>query len=194
VSDEGQQQSDVAVIAATQGWLERAVIGLGLCPFAAGVYTQKQIRFCVSSATSKAVLLDELACELVSLRDVDPKNCETSLLIHPQVLKDFHDYNQFLDEIDALIVALDLEGELQVASFHPDYQFAGSDVDDIENYSNRSPYPTLHLLREATLARAIASFPGVDEIGNKNMAALRLLGKTGWDRLNIGGDPSLPTK
>ena len=114
--------------------------------------------------------------------------CETSLLIHPRVLHDFLDYNQFLDQADATVASLGLTGELQIASFHPAYQFAGSAPDDIENYSNRSPYPMLHVLREVSVQQAAATFPQVHEIGDRNMATLRELGDAGWREL-LGRDP-----
>jgi hypothetical protein len=123
-----------------------------------------------------------LAQELEQLAAVDPLSCETSLLIHPHVLGDFLDYNQDLDQADAALAALGLEGELQIASFHPDYRFAGSAANDVENCSNRSPYPMLHLLRESSVS-ATATFPGVNEIGDRNMATLRALGTAGWRKL-----------
>lgn len=170
-------------IAATRDWLERAVIGQQLCPFAAGPYLSNRVRLCVSEQRSTAGLLDELCHELQALQDADPLQCETTLLVHPQVLTDFLDYNAFLDECDGAVAQLGLEGELQVASFHPDYQFAGTSEQDITNFTNRSPYPMLHLLREASITRAVASFPGIDEIGPRNMATLRRLGHEGWRRL-----------
>ena len=174
------------VIAATCEWLEKAVIGLGLCPFAERAYRRKQIRYKVSAQRSTAGLLTELGAELTQLGSADPAVCETSLLIHPHVLDDFGDYNQFLDEADAVVLALGLEGELQIASFHPRYQFAGSEPDDPQNNSNRSPYPMLHLLREASVTRAVESFPGVHEIGEKNMTTLGKLGEAGWRALFRG--------
>lgn len=175
--------SDQQVIAATRTWLERAVIGLQLCPFAAGPYLTDRVRFCVSAQRSTVGLLDDLLRELQALRDADPLQCETTLLIHPQVLTEFLDYNDFLDECDAAVAELGLEGELQVASFHPQYQFADTAAQDITNFTNRSPYPMLHLLREASVERAAASFPDIDEIGPRNMATLRRLGHEGWRRL-----------
>ena len=179
-----QASSDSAdrVIAATRNWLEKAVIGLRLCPFAASPYLRGLVRYRVSEQQSAEGLAEELAQELRHLAGADPLVCETSLLIHPQVLGDFLDYNQFLDQADAAVAALGLEGELQIASFHPAYQFAGSARNDVENSSNRSPYPMLHLLRESSV-RATATFPGVDEIGNRNMATLRELGAAGLRKL-----------
>ena len=171
------------VIAATRNWVEKAVIGLRLCPFAASPYLRGLIRYRVSEQQSPEGLAEELTQELELLAAADPLRCETSLLIHPHVLGDFLDYNQFLDQAEAAVAALGLKGELQIASFHPAYQFAGSASDDVENSSNRSPYPMLHLLRESSVRRAMATFPGVDEIGNRNMATLRELGAAGLRKL-----------
>lgn len=171
------------VIAATREWLEKAVIGLGLCPFAAAAYSHNLIRYRVSAQVALSGLAEELAEELSLLHAADAAACETSLLIHPHVLRDFADYNEFLDEADAVVLALGLAGELQIASFHPAYQFAGSLPDDVESYSNRSPYPMLHLLREASVTRAVETFPGVHEIPDRNVATLRALGVAGWGAL-----------
>ncbi|MFT3763318.1 MAG: DUF1415 domain-containing protein [Pseudoxanthomonas sp.] len=172
-----------AVLAATRLWLERAVIGLNLCPFAKAVYAKRQVRFVFSDATTTEALLEQLAEELVLLRDTPPERVDTTLIVHPLVLEDFLDYNDFLDSADAAVAALDLEGVLQVASFHPQYRFAGSDADDIENYTNRSPYPTLHLLREESIDRAVEAFPDPDAIVERNVETLRRLGHQGWREL-----------
>lgn len=172
-----------AAIVATRRWLERAVIGLNLCPFAKAVYAKQQVRFVCSAATTPEALLEELGNELVLLRDTPAEEIDTTLLIHPQVLGDFLDYNDFLDGADALIEALELDGEIQVASFHPQYQFAGTEPDDIENCSNRSPYPMLHLLREDSVERAVAAFPDPDAIVERNLETLRKLGPEGWQKL-----------
>jgi hypothetical protein len=176
------------VIAETRHWVEKAVIGLRLCPFAATPYLRGQVRYRVSEQATAPKLAEDLAEELKYLAATDPEVCETSLLIHPYVLRDFLDYNQFLDQADATVASLGLEGELQIASFHPAYRFAGSAPDDIENYSNRSPYPMLHILREASVQRASMTFPEVHEIGNRNMATLRELGDAGWREL-LSRDP-----
>lgn len=167
----------------TRRWLDRAVIGLNLCPFARAVLARDQVRFVLSTATTSEMLLEQLGAELLLLRDTPAERIDTTLLIHPQVLTDFLDYNDFLDDADALVEALDLEGVLQVASFHPDYRFAGSAPDDIGNYSNRSPYSTLHLLREDSVTRAVAAFPDPDAIVARNLDTLRKLGVAGWRRL-----------
>ncbi|MCM5680224.1 DUF1415 domain-containing protein [Schlegelella sp. S2-27] len=178
-----QDPDDVLAVAATRRWLERAVIGLNLCPFAKAVYVKEQVRYVVSPAHTAEALRAELERELQWLAAADPAKTDTTLLIHPHVLQDFLDYNDFLDEADRLLADLGLEGELQVASFHPRYQFAGTGEADIENCTNRSPYPMLHLLREASIDRAVAAFPETDAIYEANMQTLRALGREGWDRL-----------
>jgi uncharacterized protein len=170
-------------VAATRRWLERSVIGLNLCPFAESVYRGGRVRFRVVEERSAAALLSELQQELKLLNEADPLSVETSLLIHPWVLTDFVEYNDFLSVCEAVIAELDLEGEVQVASFHPQYQFAGTQADDIENYTNRSPYPMLHLLRESSVERAIEAVPDTDEIYKRNIRTLRGLGHEGWQRL-----------
>lgn len=171
------------MIANTQAWLEKAVIGLNLCPFAKAVHVKRQVRYVVSDATSEEALLADLLQELEWLYDADPEEVETTLLIHPYVLTDFLDYNQFLEAADAAVSELELDGEIQVASFHPDYQFADSGPDDIENFSNRAPYPTLHLLRETSVAKAVAAFPDAARIYQHNIDTLRALGHAGWKQL-----------
>lgn len=170
-------------IAQTRRWLERAVIGLNLCPFAKAVYTKQQVRFVLSDASTAEALLAQLGEELLLLRDTPAEQVDTTLLIHPQVLADFLDYNDFLEAADALVEALDLDGVIQVASFHPDYQFAGSAPDDVENFTNRSPCPTLHLLREDSVSRAVEAFPDPDAIVERNVETLRNLGVEGWCQL-----------
>jgi len=171
------------IIAATRRWLERSVIGLNLCPFAESVYRDGRVRFFVSEQRSASGLLEELRLELASLSSADSLRTETTLLIHPWVLSDFIEYNEFLGVCEAMIAEQGLEGELQVASFHPRYQFAGTQPEDIENYTNRSPYPMLHILREASIERAIAAMPDTDQIYLKNIRTLRELGHEGWRRL-----------
>jgi hypothetical protein len=171
------------VIAATRLWLERAVIGLNLCPFAESVYRSDRVRFRVSEQRSAPALLDDVRSELMELHSADPLRCETTLLIHPWALTDFIEYNGFLEICDAAIADLGLEGELQIASFHPRYRFAGTQSEDIENYTNRSPHPMLHLLREASIARAVAAAPDTGEIYRNNIRTLRGLGHAGWQGL-----------
>jgi hypothetical protein len=170
-------------IAATQRWLQRAVIGLNLCPFAKAVVAKQQVRFVLSDATTPEQLLQTLGEELALLRDTPAEQIDTTLIVHPQVLTDFLDYNDFLDLADGLVESMELDGVLQVASFHPDYQFAGSEPDDISNYTNRSPYPTLHLLREDSVARAVDAFPDPDAIVDRNIETLTRLGHANWQFL-----------
>jgi len=174
-----------AVTAATRTWLEKAVIGLNLCPFAKAVHVKQQIRYVVSDATTPEQLLEQLVAELEVLAEANPEAVETTLLIHPQVLGDFLDFNDFLDVADAIVEEMELDGELQVASFHPDYQFADSEPDDIENFSNRAPYPTLHLLREESIDRAVEAFPEAESIYEENMRTLERLGVEGWKKLGL---------
>ena len=176
------------VVDDTRRWLERAVIGLNLCPFAKAVHVKQQIRYVLSDASTPEALLEQLAEELVLLRDTPAEQIDTTLIVHPDVLQDFLDYNDFLDNADAAVEALDLQGILQVASFHPQYQFAGTTPDDIGNYSNRAPYPTLHLLREDSVERAVAAFPDADVIVERNLQTLEKLGLDGWQRVIEGRD------
>jgi hypothetical protein len=169
--------------AETKIWLERAVIGLNLCPFAKAVHAKSQIRYVVSEVTTPDALCEVLLAELQFLADADPTLLDTTLLIHPHVLADFLDYNDFLDVADGCVEELGLTGDLQVASFHPQYQFAGTSADDVTNFTNRSPYPTLHLLREASVERAVAAFPDAASIFEKNMETMRTLGQDGWQKL-----------
>ena len=175
-------------IADTQRWLDRIVIGLNLCPFAKAVVAKQQVRYVLSDATTPEALLETLGEELVRLRDTPATEVDTTLIVHPRVLTDFLDYNDFLDDADGLVAELELEGILQVASFHPRYQFAGTDPDDIGNYTNRAPWPTLHLLREDSVSRAVEAFPDPEAIAERNIATLEKLGREGWERLLGHGD------
>jgi uncharacterized protein len=167
----------------TQDWLEKAVIGLNLCPFAKAVHTKNQIRWVCSATTSAEDLLGELIDEMRWLAAADPEAVDTTLLVHPHVLTDFLDYNDFLGVADAALEELKLDGVLQIASFHPQFQFAGTKPDDMGNCSNRSPFPTLHLLREDSVEKAVAAFPQAEAIFEKNLQTLNKLGQPGWDRL-----------
>lgn len=173
------------IIAATQLWLERAVIGLNLCPFAKAVHVKNQISYVVSSATTHEDLLTDIMRELEMLAETPAAAIDTTLLVHPYVLTGFIDYNNFLDVVDTTLKDMDLEDTLQVASFHPQYQFAGTQPDDIENYTNRSPYPMMHLLREASMMQAVLAFPQAEKIFDKNIATLRCLGHAGWHALGL---------
>ena len=167
----------------TRHWLEAAVIGLNLCPFAKAVHGKGQIRWRLSDAREPKALLADLVQELQFLATADAQAVETTLLVHPHVLDDFLDFNDFLDVADAALVDLGLDGTLQIASFHPQYRFADSEPDDITNHSNRSPHPTLHLLRESSIARAVASVPDAADIYERNLETLRGLGHAGWQAL-----------
>ncbi|MEE9422780.1 MAG: DUF1415 domain-containing protein [Gammaproteobacteria bacterium] len=163
------------IIKSVQHWLATVVVGLNLCPFAKQVLVNNRIRFSVTEAESEAMLLKALQTELEVLnRD---ETIDTTLLIHPRVLQDFYDYNQFLNTVDTLLVQLELEGIYQVASFHPDYQFAGTEADDVENYTNKSPYPMLHLIREESLEQVIENFPDPERISERNITLLKSLGR-----------------
>jgi len=172
-------------IAETRAWVDHAVIGLNLCPFAKAVQTRNQIRYVVSDATDADSLLAALCDELTRLAGTPADEIDTTLLIHPWALADFVDFNDFLDAADAAVAALGLEGVLQVASFHPDYRFAGTEPDDVTNATNRSPYPTLHLLREDSVARAVAAFPQSEAIFENNIRTLRRLGPDAWAALRL---------
>lgn len=174
-----------AIIAATEVWLEKAVIGLNLCPFAKAVQVKKQIRYVVSAAATPEELLEDLLAELRLLQDTDAEQIETTLLIHPYVLGDFLDFNDFLDTVDIAAAEPEFNDDFQVASFHPQYQFAGTEADDIENYTNRAPYPTLHLLREASLDKAVEAFPDADQIPERNIVTMEKLGREGWAKLDV---------
>ena len=174
---------DAYVIALTRAWVDRVVIGLNLCPFAKAPQVKGQVRYAVSRATTVEGLLADLFAELQRLADTPGEATETTLLIHPDVLGDFADYNDFLDLADAAVEELNLEGLLQVASFHPDYQFADTAPEDMGNASNRAPYPTLHLLREESIDRAVAAFAQAEQIFETNIATLESLGPSAWEQL-----------
>ena len=185
--------NDDEVIATTRTWIERAVIGLNLCPFARSVYVGEQLRLVVSQARTPDELLGDLAVELTYLAQVEPVLVETTLLIAPRKLNDFLDFNDFLDVADEALAALDLAGTLQIASFHPDYCFEGREADDPANFTNRSPWPTLHLLREASIARAAAAFHDPASIYAENIRTMNSLGHAGWKRLfgeDAAADPA----
>ncbi|GAB4211034.1 MAG: DUF1415 domain-containing protein [Rhodoferax sp.] len=177
---------DAVILADTQRWLERAVIGLNLCPFAKSVHVKGQIHYAISHARDAAALAHDLTTELKNLAQADPAARDTTLLIAPDCLRDFLDFNDFLADADALLAKLGLEGELQIASLHPQYQFAGTAPDDITNATNQSPYPTLHLLREASIDRAMAAYPNPESIFETNIQTLRHLGPDGWAALDVG--------
>ena len=175
-----------AVVQDTRNWLERAVIGLNLCPFAKAVHVKGQVHYAVSEATDARQLLADLGAELDALVALDARARETTLLMAPHCLADFLDFNDFLERAERLVRKRGLEGVIQLASFHPDYQFAGTDASDVENFTNRSPYPTLHLLREDSIDRAVAAFPEAEAIYEANIRTLRELGPDGWSALRVG--------
>ncbi len=175
--------SDDAVVAATRRWLERAVIGLNLCPFARAPYLKNRVRIVVSPARDEEALLLDLCEELQRLAVTDEDDVETTLLVHPHVLDDFLAFNDFLDVADAALQEMKLEGELQIASFHPDYEFADAPLGDVANFTNRSPFPTLHLLRESSIERAVEAVDDTDAIYERNIARLREMGVAGWNAL-----------
>ena len=174
-------------IVETRAWVERVVIGLKLCPFAPAPALKGTICYAMSEAETPEALLKHLATELQRLVDVPPEQIETTMLIHPRVLQDFHDFNDFLEFADEALQAMGLAGEIQIASFHPQYQFAGTGFDDIGNETNRSPYPTLHLLREASVARAVDAFGDTGSISVANLATLEKLGPEGLAAVKQGG-------
>ncbi len=173
------------IIVSVRKWLENVVIGLNLCPFAKKELIKDRIRFEVCDSSDEEALLLKLNQELEYI--FANENVETSLLILPKVLQGFEDYNQFLDIADALIQQMDFEGEFQIASFHPDYQFADTEFADVENYTNRAPYPILHILREASLEHAIDAYPDVDDIPEKNIILLREMGLDKINELLVNG-------
>ena len=174
--------SDI-VIAETRAWVDRVVIGLNLCPFAKAPQVKGRVRYVVSEATDPEALVACLIDELKRLAETSDMCIETTLLIHPQVLTDFADYNDFLGLVESAVSELGLEGVIQVASFHPQYQFAGVAADDVSNATNQSPYPTLHLIREDSIERAVAAFPEAEAIFGANIVTMQRLGADGWAAL-----------
>jgi hypothetical protein len=156
-------------------WVETLVVGMNLCPFAKREMVNNRVRFATTTSITEEQLLIALRTEL-ELLNTDT-SVETTLLIHSRVLQDFFDYNRFLSYADSLLVEMGLEGIYQIASFHPDYQFDGTNPDDAENYTNRSPYPMLHLIREASLERVIADYPEIDQIPVRNIALMNGIGQ-----------------
>lgn len=174
------------VVADTRRWVERAVVGLNLCPFAKAPHVKGQVHYAVYAGQDRQALLHFLRDELLTLAEADTEQRETSLLIVPNDFADFLDFNDFLDPAEALLEELDLEGVLQIAPFHPRFQFDGTEPDDITNASNRSPYPTLHLIREESIDRAVEAFPQAEAIFETNMDTLEKLGHEGWQALGVG--------
>ena len=173
------------VLTQTRHWLEKAVIGLNLCPFAKAVYVKNQVRLVVSKARHADDLLEELDRELDLLVATPADEIDTTLLIHPTLFEDFLDFNDFLEIAEGVVDEHGLEGVIQLASFHPQFQFDGTEVDDISNYTNRAPFAILHLLREDSVERAVEAFPQADAIFETNIATLEKLGHSGWKALAI---------
>ena len=167
-------------------WLERAVIGLNLCPFAKGVHAKGQIHYVVSAATGAEALAQDLRRELADLAAAPAEVRDTTLLMAPDCLQDFLEFNDFLGVAEDVLEELDLDGTLQIASFHPQFQFAGTDAGDVTNCTNRAPYPTLHLLREDSIDRAVQAYPDAEAIYERNMEVLEQLGMPGWQALDVG--------
>lgn len=179
IDDESARQA----AADTRRWVEKAVIGLNLCPFAKAVQIKGQVRYAVSDAVDEEGVLADLEEELMLISEADPEAIDTTLLILPEALHDFYDFNDFGELSDRLLKRMRLVGDLQVATFHPAFQFAETDPDDIGNYTNRSPYPTLHILREASIDRAVEAFPEAETVYEKNIETLEKLGHDGWRKL-----------
>jgi hypothetical protein len=175
-----------AVVAATRAWLERAVIGLNLCPFAKAAYAKGQVHVAVCAADSRDGVLQDLGAELDALVACDPTERETTLLVVPHCLRDFLEFHEAAGRAERLIRKKGCQGVIQLATFHPHYRFADASEDDMGNCSNRSPYPTLHLLRESSITRAVNAFPQAESIYGANISTLRALGPDGWEALNVG--------
>jgi hypothetical protein len=180
-------QVERTAIEDTQTWLLQAVVGLNLCPFAKAVVVKDMVRYRVCQSTDPADWLVLLREELQHLANANPAKLDTTLLIAPHALPDFLDFNDFLAHCDEVLIDLELDGVLQVADFHPRYQFGGTAEDDIENFTNRTPYPTLHLLREASIDKAVEAYPDASLIFERNMEVLNKLGHAGWNQLGIQG-------
>lgn len=173
----------------TRRWLERAVVGLNLCPFAKAVLVKQQVHFCASEAQDAAGVLDDFARELDALVALPAQERDTTLLVLPHAFADFLDFHDLTQRAERLVRKRGLEGVVQVASFHPRFVFAGTGEDDITNHTNRSPWPTLHLLREESIDRAVAAFPDASAIYEANMETLRRLGPEGWRALDVEATP-----
>lgn len=176
-------QSARQVAADIRNWVDKAVIGLNLCPFAKAVQIKGQVRYAVSDAVDEEGVLADLEDELMLISEADPQAIDTTLLILPQALHDFYEFNDFGELSDRLLKRMRLVGDLQVATFHPAFQFDGTDPEDIGNYTNRSPYPILHILREDSIDRAVESFPEAEAIYEKNIETMEKLGIDGWRKL-----------
>jgi len=182
---------EAQVVADTQAWLDKAVIGLNLCPFAKAVVAKQQVRMVVCMDSEPEQVLNMLQQEMQLLIGTDAAVLDTTLLIAPNLLPDFLDFNEFLFDCDSVLVSMELEGVLQIADFHPRYQFAGTHPDDISNFTNRAPYPTLHLLREESIDKAVDAFPDASLIYERNVEVLEELGREGWEALGLSNKESI---
>ena len=178
--------ADPAILASVVGWLERAVIGLNLCPFAKGVHVKGQVHYRLSQAEDPAELLAELQEELLALAHIDSQVRDTTLLIVPRLMPDFYTFHAFVERAQGALRRLQLDGVLQIAHFHPQFEFAGNAPDDLANYTNRAPYPILHLIREESIDRAVEVFPDPAAIYERNIQTLHALGLAGWHALQVG--------
>ena len=181
-----QRLDHAAVFAHTRRWLERAVIGLNLCPFAKSVYAKEQVHYAVYDGVDEADFLALLRVQLAELDAAEPQQRDTTLLIAPLLYPEFLDFNAMLPRAQRVLRKSGLEGVLQIASFHPGYVFAEAAPDDMAHYTNRAPYPIFHLLREDAVARAVADFAQAQTIFERNRATLRALGPAGWNALECG--------
>ncbi|TSD54755.1 DUF1415 family protein [Variovorax sp. KBS0712] len=186
VTDAAQAEAD------TRRWLERAVIGLNLCPFAKAVHVKGQIHYVIYLDTHEGRLIDALLAEARALVALDAEVRDTTLLIVPHALADFLDFNDFTERAERKLARAGFDGVLQLASFHPHFQFAGTEADDITNATNRAPYPTLHLLREDSVDRAVEAFPEAEAIFERNIETLEALGPAGWTALDVGPGSATP--
>jgi hypothetical protein len=182
---DGLDLTDQQVEEDTRRWLRRAVIGLNLCPFAKSVDVKNQVHYEVTRSIGFKDLLLDLRHALNALMALDPTVRDTTLLIAPDGLADFLEFNDFLSQANRLLVKMELDGVVQIASLHPRYEFADAAPDAIANFTNRSPYPTLHLLREESIDRAVRAFPHAETIYENNIRTMERLGRTGWDELGV---------
>lgn len=185
MTDTWTPEQERIAIEDTQKWLLEAVVGLNLCPFAKAVVVKDMVRYRVCASSDPADVLAMLREELQHLAEADSDTLDTTLLIAPNALPNFLDFNDFLADCDEVLIELELDGVLQVADFHPHYQFGGTEADDIENFTNRTPYPTLHLLREASIDKAVEAYPDASLIFERNIEVLNKLGHEGWKALGI---------
>lgn len=173
----------VTVETLTRRWVENLVIGLNLCPFAKSVYSKDQVKIHVSEGKDLDCVSDTLVQLLQELDSTPAQQIDTTLLVIPYLFQDFYDFNDYMDVAEGVLERLDLLGKIQIANFHPAYQFAGTQADEMSNYTNRSPYPILHLIREASLDKATHQFPDASIIFERNIALMQELGIDAWEKL-----------